>query len=448
MMKTSKLLVFGLLSANLPFISCNAENKNDREKSRPNIILITLDDLGLQLGSYGDKYARTPAMDSLAKEGVVFSTTWVTQSSCSPSRSSIFTGLYPHQNGQIGLAHLGFESKETPRLPNLLKASGYRTGLLGKFHVAPGSAYEFDMIDQGNWSLDIKRVLSEAKQFIESDHVKPFFLKIGYYDTHEPFVDQVKGYPVNIYKEGEVKVMDWSRGNRDSLSNVAAHLYNAVAREDNSISMLVDYLKKAELLDNTMIIILGDNGPDFPGGKVTCYDAGLRVPLVIYWKGGKLKTGQVRDELISTIDILPTILDACGVAVPNSLEGQSLLPLMHGEKHVKWRSNLFGEMNFHQPANYKPMRTVRDDRYHLIHNLYGNTEWEFFDLKNDPNEFINLAADKKYSKLLDKYKNELYQWRVDTHDPLLNTKTAQEWLEFSKKYTGNQPAIPPVIMVK
>jgi N-sulfoglucosamine sulfohydrolase len=448
MIKTSKLWVIGLISANLPFISCSTENRKDSDKSRPNIILITGDDLGLQLGSYGDKYARTPALDSLANEGVIFSTTWVTQSSSSPSRSSIFTGLYPHQNGQIGLAHLGFESTETPVLPNLLKAAGYRTGLLGKFHVAPGSAYKFDMIDQGNWSLDIRRVLNEAKQFIESDSVKPFFLKIGYYDTHEPFVDQVKGYPVNIYKEGEVKVMDWARGNRDSLSNVASHLYNALTREDNGVSMLVDYLKKAELLDNTMIIFLGDNGPDFAGGKVTCYDAGLRVPLIIYWKGGKIKTGQVRNELISTIDILPTILDACGVAIPDSLDGRSLLPLLHGETSVEWRSYLFGEMNFHQPANYKPMRTVRDNNFHLIHNLIRNPEWEFFDLKNDPNEFINLAGDTSYSKLLDEYKKELYKWRVDTHDPLLNAETAQKWLEFSKKYTGNQPAVPPVVMVK
>lgn len=105
---------------------------------RPNLILVTADDMGLQLGCYGDRVATTPHMDRHAREGVRFSRGYVTQASCRSSRSSMLTGLYPHQNGQIGLAHLGYSMRpDVLTLPSLLRQSGYRTGIIGKLHVGP-----------------------------------------------------------------------------------------------------------------------------------------------------------------------------------------------------------------------------------------------------------------------------------------------------------------------
>lgn len=112
---------------------------------RPNILLITADDLGVQLGSYGTEQARTPHLDALAEQGVRFANAYVTQSSCSPSRSSIFTGTWPHQNGMIGLAHYGYRMRpELAALPAQLAQAGYHTGVIGKVHVGPHPQVEFD----------------------------------------------------------------------------------------------------------------------------------------------------------------------------------------------------------------------------------------------------------------------------------------------------------------
>ncbi len=116
------------------------------ETSPPNILLVTADDLGLQLGCYGDTIAHTPNLDRFAGEGVRFTRAFVTQASCSPSRSSMLTGLYPHQNGQIGLSHRGYSIHDStiPTLPGELKKAGYTTGIIGKLHVNPESCFPFD----------------------------------------------------------------------------------------------------------------------------------------------------------------------------------------------------------------------------------------------------------------------------------------------------------------
>ena len=442
-------------------------------KSRPNIILITADDLGLEVGCYGDKFARTPTIDRLAKKGVRFSTAWITQSVCSPSRSSIFTGLYPHQNGQIGLSHLGFQAKETLRLPNLLKTAGYRTGIIGKLHVAPESGYEFDMWVRGNWSnegeimnfrktRDIRKVVREAKPFIEDDSGSPFFLKISYLDPHPPFVDQLDGFPAKVYKEGDVQAMSWVRENKEVADKKAAHFYNCISRLDDGISMLMKVLKQSGKIENTMIIFVSDNGAPFTGGKQSCYDPGLRVPFIVYWKGGSLKAGQVRNEMVSAIDIMPTILEVCGVKIPEELPGRSLLPLLKGEQPSEWRNFLFGEMNFSAPKIYFPMRTVRNNRYHLIHNLDTTTnnyrlirldttnspEWELFDLFKDPLEHENIAENPLYINQLNQLKKELNKWQVRTNDPLLDPANEKKWHELYEQEREKNRIDPPILIVK
>jgi N-sulfoglucosamine sulfohydrolase len=448
-MNNTHFLVLGLLGAYWPLSRGQSRETSANLKIRPNIILITGDDLGTQIGCYGDKFARTPAIDRMAMEGVRFNTTWVTASSSSPSRSSIFTSLYPHQNGQIGLSHLGFQSKETPRLPNLLKSAGYRTGILGKLHVAPESGFQFDMEMKDNWTIDVQRVVREAKLFIEEDTVKPFFLKISYFDPHEPNIDQILGSPAAVYKEGDVQAMGWVRGNKEVADKMAAHYYNAVARVDDGISRLMEYLKQSGMIKNTVILFVGDNGAAFNGGKTTCYEPGMSVPFIVYWKGGLLKAGQVRNELVSTIDIMPTILEICGVKIPEGLEGRSLIPQLKGQEFVEWRTFLFGEMNFHQPSNYNPMRTIRDSRYHLIQNLYAQDkpEWELYDLFTDPLERENIVGNPINAIQLNRLKIELNKWRVDTRDPLLDPATDKKWRELSQSVKGNDK-IPPIMLIK
>jgi len=152
--------------------------------ARPNILLIVSEDNGPQLGCYGDPYAKTPNLDKLAAQGVRFDRAFVTQAGCSQSRSSILTGLYPHQNGQIGLATWGFRMyrEDTPNIPRNLKAAGYRTGKIGKLHVNPESAFPYDMeeITSGNYARkNIADYNKYAETFFKADE-KPFFLQISY----------------------------------------------------------------------------------------------------------------------------------------------------------------------------------------------------------------------------------------------------------------------------
>src|SRR5262245_20250509 len=169
-------------------------------KSRPNLLLFTSDDLGIQVGCYGDPFARTAHHDKLAAQGVRFETAYVTQSSCSPSRSSMLTGLYPHQNGQIGLATLSRYATNpgVTFLPNLLKKAGYSTSVLRKIHIAPESAIDFDFafVNENTYlKRDIDIMTREAQKYIKAAGDNPFFMMYNSVDPHRPLADQMNGLP-------------------------------------------------------------------------------------------------------------------------------------------------------------------------------------------------------------------------------------------------------------
>ena len=176
--------------------------------SHPNILLITADDLGCQLSCYGEKRFRTPRLDALAAEGVRFENFYVAQSSCSSSRSSLLTGRWPHQNGQIGLAHLGFTMHPgQPNLPALLKAAGYRTGIIGKLHVEPAADFPWDWMPAKEKmaappTRNVRWVAEQSREFLASAKAsgQPFFYYVNFFDPHGPYtpdVNQVDGVPEN-----------------------------------------------------------------------------------------------------------------------------------------------------------------------------------------------------------------------------------------------------------
>lgn len=163
---------------------------------RLNVILVTADDLGLQVGSYGDPISPTPNLDALAMPGVKFRDAWVVQSSCSPSRSALLTGLWPHQNGQVGLVNGGFAMRSgVTTLPARLKAAGFATGIIGKLHVDPPKAFSFDMAhSQHGVSRHVPNVAQWAGAFFAMNREKPFFLMVNYRDPHRPFVPDAVSY--------------------------------------------------------------------------------------------------------------------------------------------------------------------------------------------------------------------------------------------------------------
>lgn len=461
------------------------------ERTPPNILLIVSEDHGPELGCYGEPHVRTPNLDALARAGVRFEAAYVTQAGCSPSRASILTGLYPHQNGQIGLATWGFRmySDDLPTIPGILREAGYRTGIIGKLHVNPASAFDFDLreISQPNFRRrNLAGYARTADRFFGGGD-EPFFLMVNYPDAHRPFLTQVDGMPTNSLTGQEVKPLAYMGLDDPRLRRETADHYNSIMRLDTLIGDLLGVLEKSGKADNTLVIYLSDHGADLLRGKVSAYEGGLRVPLIVSWPGG-IKADQVRSELVSAIDLFPTLLEATGAAFEGKLPGRSLLPLLRGEE-VLWRDYLFAQNHLNGLMNYYPQRVVRDSRYKLIHNLNAGTPagrpnlafeyvrnrsfyknllnrvlqgddlmarvyrlmsdppvFELYDLKTDPYEFNNLSNDEGHQPVLERLQRQLANWQEETDDPLrhpanlrmLNEEIAQAISENQEKSADSE----------
>jgi len=440
---------------------------------RPNILLIVSEDHGPELGCYGDPFARTPVLDRLAAEGVRFERAHVVQAGCSPSRAAIHTGLYAHQNGQIGLATWGFRlyREDTPNLPRSLKQAGYRTGIIGKLHVNPESAFPFDFSEMpsGNFARkDIAGYARNAAKFFAAGD-QPFFLAVNYPDAHSPWQKQVDGLPAEPLEPGDIEMLPYYGVDTPELREVLANHYNSIMRLDSLIGELLDALEAHGKAENTLVIFISDHGPDLIRGKRTVYQGGTRVPLIIRWPAA-IEAGHTSRALVESIDLMPTLLEAAGAEPLPGLPGKSLLPLLRGEP-VEWRRYLFTEFHTHAAApNFNPQRALQDDRYKLIETLfpgeinrnftftfnskrYGfdsaaiaarqaplhvretyermriQPRFELYDLYADPNEFHNLADDPAHAEVLAELRRALAAKRASTGDPLLDPAILQQFRE-------------------
>lgn len=433
-----------------------------------NILLITADDLGPYLGCYGDKIARSPNLDRFATEGMRFANSYVTQASCSPSRSSLFTGLYPHQTGffppdstpvgQIGLAYKnsGYAMDSSVKtMPQLLKQAGYRTGIIGKLHVFPEASFPFDYnVPKTELNTrDIETIGQRAEEFLKQQPQQPFFLGVSYGDPHTPYLSQVNGYPSQPFGPTQVPPFPWQGIDTPVVRERTAGYYNGVARLDAGVGLLLNKLAQLGLANSTMVIFLGDHGPGFTRAKTTCYEAGLRVPLLVRWPG-QISPDTVNQSLVSTVDILPTVLQVAGVTVPR-IVGRSLIQLFQANTS-NWREVLCAEYTSHTRKDFYPRRCIRDRRYKYILNLlpdrnnpeisvdkdiaYAESRQlpvgdparvamdtnlrppveELYDLATDAIEFNDLAGRPEYQDRLDSLRNQLLEWRQATADPLLN----------------------------
>jgi len=429
---------------------------------RPNFLLIVSEDNGPELGCYGDPYAKTPHLDKLAADGAFFTRAYVSQPGCSQSRASIYTGLYPHRNGQIGLATWGFGLYNTdiPNLVQRLKAADYQTGIIGKLHINPEEIFPFDFKQKpsGNFAREgLEEYAQFADEFINASD-KPFFLAVNYPEAHAPWVRQAGGLPKVPQDADDVKPMAYMGIDAPDVRKDVADYYNCLSRLDSLVGDLLDTLDKSGKSRNTLVIYLGDHGADMLRGKRTVYEGGVLVPLIMRWPDG-LKPHQERDELVSTVDLMPTILELAEAAAPVDLDGKSMVSLLNSPV-AGWRDYLFTEYHTHagNVSNFYPQRTVRNERYKLIENLlpgeinpgyeftmthtdadfpaaiakapeivrlaYKRMEkpdrWELYDLEKDPFEFDDLSGDPAHASVLLELQQALLKWREDTKDALLD----------------------------
>jgi N-sulfoglucosamine sulfohydrolase len=253
-----------------------------------------------------------------------------------------------------------------------------------------------------------------------------------------------------------------------AMREMVADYYNSLARLDACVGELLATLEKSGKASNTIVIYIGDHGADMLRGKRTSYEGGLRIPLILRWPGHAKP--QVRQELVSTVDLLPTLLATAAAPDVPGLAGRSLQPLL-SDAPAEWRTHLFSEYHTHAAgANYHPQRAVRTDRFKLIENLLPDTlnpdyadtfrklegdakdrgqagfkgglskaiaaaspevraayavmekppRYELYDLHADPHEFRNLAASPDHASTLAELQKQLTAWREQTQDPLLN----------------------------
>lgn len=399
---------------------------------KPNIVFLISDDHSWpDLGCYGNKAARTPNLDRLASQGVRYTQCFVSSPQCSPNRSSIFTGLPPHQTATSRLHAPMPESQ--PTFLEGLREQGYHLGAFRKVH----QGREFDR----RWDFygDEKRPFSAF--FDQRPKDRPFFLHVGFIDPHRPYPGNAFDPPTDPAK---VPVPHWLPDTPEVRKDLADYL-DEIARMDKESGEVLRLLERHGLAENTMVVFTGDNGMPFPPkGKGTLYEYGIRVPLIVRWPG-KVQAGSVSGKLVSHVDLPVTWLAAAGAPKPERMRGVNLL---NGR-----RDEIYSERNWHD--NFDLCRCIRTDRYKLIYNampekpnrpiadLAGSPAWasylamekagkltpeqrqqltperpllELYDLQNDPHEVRNLADDPQLTATQEQLLSRLSSWMDTTND--------------------------------
>jgi N-sulfoglucosamine sulfohydrolase len=424
-----------------------------------NILLIVADDLGRNLGCYGEKVVRTPHLDALAASATMFDMAFASTASCSGSRSVIYTGLHTHQNGQYGLQHffhhfMTHDHVET--LPTLFNAAGYLTGIIGKVHVGPDAVYPWTVREESS-TRDVQWVADRAGAFFRSAKAskQPFHLTVGFMDPHRDSTrsgfanDQYPG--AQEYNPGELEVPGYLT-DLPAVREEMASYFGAISRMDLGVGKILERLEAEGLAEETMVVFVSDNGPPFLNSKTTLYDAGVRLPLIVRVPGWR---AAVNPTLVSFVDLLPTWLDFAGIRVGQSTRrGRSLLPLVSSDEIEPGWLEVFGSHTFHELTNYYPTRFVRTKRYKYHRNvcwkldfpfsadLYASKSWEatrnmgqvmigkrslaayvrrgpeeLYDLQEDPLEVVNLAEAEP--ELVLEFRRKLEAWQRNTEDPWL-----------------------------
>jgi arylsulfatase A-like enzyme len=407
-------------------------------KALPNILWIIADDVGpLEIGCYGHPTIRTPNLDRMAREGLLFSNAFVTTSSCSPSRSCLFTGKYPHSTGAENL-HEPLPVEQTI-VPELLKARGYWTANVAKCHLGGPAQQKFDKM--------YGKIDAWSDFFDERPKDKPFFLAVGFHDAHRPFE---RGCINTPYTHDEITVPPYLPDTPEVREDLAG-FYDEITRMDETIGAILERCEDEGLLENTFVMFLGDNGPPFPRAKTTLYDSGIATPLLFYWPK-RIHSGGRYGGVVSSVDIAPATLEAAGLPVPADMQGISLWKQV-ADPHEFGRPYIFAEKNWHDLDDHS--RAVRDKRFKYIRNAfhekplypaadvagspsfqkmrelrdagelspeamlhfrYRRAPEELYDLDHDAMEFHNVAGDPAYRPVLDRMRAALDRWIEETDD--------------------------------
>ena len=433
-----------------------------RAAERPNVILIIGDDISWDdFGCYGNPTARTPNVDRLAANGIRFTNAFLTTSSCSPSRSSIITGRYPHNTGAASELHRPI-AWNVPRFPALLRQQGYFTVLSGKNHMSqenPPAGEKpqpepFEIVDDGKAPGNRGGHANWVKHLQERPRDRPFFFWFAAFDAHRGW-DADREWDEAAYgpkhDPDKMRVPRFLIDDAATRNDLASHA-NEVTRFDHYIGRVVAELERQGILENTLIFVLADNGRPFPRAKTRVHDSGMKTALVAHWPAGIKRAGAVSSGLASSIDLAPTILEFAGAAVPASVQGRSLRA-MFADPDAHVRRFAFSEHNWHDYA--ANARAVRDGEYLYVLNLRPELPWqgpadsvaspshaslqaargqralspaqqdvflaprtaeELYRVVDDPDQLEDLAQDSAHAAALRRLREVMTKWREETAD--------------------------------
>ncbi|MCC5846505.1 MAG: sulfatase [Verrucomicrobia bacterium] len=404
-----------------------------------NILILHAHDMGRYNSAYGHA-TPTPVLKRFAREGLIFRDAHCAAPTCSPSRAAMLTGRTAHEAGMLGLTHRGFNFNDPSRhLARILADNGYHTARAGLQHeyaeATPDPIYDEVFPDLPEMNRDLSTA-QQAASFLHNAPESPWYLWVGLFYPHREFLphDPERDNPDTLTVPAPLP--DTPRIRKDM-----ADYHGTVALTDRAIGEVLAALDASGQRDNTLVVITTDHGVSFPDMKCNLTAHGTGVTFLL--RGPDIPTGRACDALCSHLDLLPTLLDMTGLAIPGDLHGHSLRPLF-ADPTTEIREDTFAEVNVH--ACFEPMRMVRtktasyirlfdDDLRRPLGNVDpggAKDEWveagwadrpreavQLYDLRFDPQERRNLAHDPAYATLRGQMERRLAAWMKKTNDPLL-----------------------------
>lgn len=411
----------------------------------PNIVLIHCHDLGTWLPCYGMPSVPSPNIDAFASEGVVFESAFATAPLCTPARSSIFTGLHPHQNGLMGLTHDGWRYNPGVRtLPQMLDEHGYHSVLVGLQHEdLDARVLGYEEVHGLGFLPRAHEVARRVGWWLDQPaRPEPFFLTVGMWEAHRP-------WPAEDYQPADpdgVDVPAYLPDNAHTRQDIA-EFHGAIRQMDAAVGAILASLARSPFAENTMVIFTTDHGAAFPRAKSTLYDSGVQVAFIVRPPTSWGAEPGRRAELVSHLDLAPTLIEVAGGRPPQSLEGRSLLPLLRGSalqsQAGPQERELLLQKTYHD--RYDPIRALRTEKVKYIRNfapgpqlplaldleesstrqgmsdamLGPRPDEELYLLDDDPAELQNVAAESAHQALRRQMAQRLQAHLQQTADPVL-----------------------------
>lgn len=465
-----------------------AQEPSQAAEAPVNIVLFIADDLGYNdIGPYGNMVVRTPNIDRLARESLLFTEAFAGSPTCGPSRSTIFTGLMPFRHGAHS-NHSGVK-EGTKSIVHYLEPLDYRVAIAGKLHVGPEEVFPFEKVSNTNvpepgfeenpglhYDLNMGPV-DEWLSVQQKD--EPFMLIVADHSPHVVWPEETKYDPEKVDVPAQhIDTEDYRKSR--------TRYYADITKMDRNVGKLLKSLEEHGLSENTVVVFTSDQGPQWPFAKWSLYDYGIQVPMLIRWPG-QISPSSNTNSMISQADLLPTFVEIAGGTAPDHIDGRSFLPVLKGEEHTH-RDVVYASHTGDRRMNRSPSRMLRSKRYKYIlnlapENLYtthmdksknhdgGREYWdswraksftdahaaavlwryhnhpaeELYNVEADPQEMNNLSADPRYAELLKEFRAQVASWRGLQGD----FETGPEQLsdkEDRKKGKKQKPVAPYVFL--